>query len=101
MTYDKPVTLQKQNEDTEKWEDVLHLHARVNKSGGKQSFAASADQFHAVLSFDFRWCAELEQVRYQPELYRLQYRGHTFQIEDYDDYMERHQTVRMAGKLYE
>ena len=101
MTYDKPVAVQKQNEDTEQWETILNLHAHVNKTGGKQSFSADADQFHAMLSFDFRYCNALEEIRYQPQLYRLLYRNHTFQITDYDDYQERHRTVRIAGVLYE
>jgi SPP1 family predicted phage head-tail adaptor len=101
MTYDKPVDLQKQNEDTEKWETVMHFHARVNKTGGNQTFAADADQFHARLNFDFRYCEALEEVRYQPQLYRLLYRGHQFQITDYDDYLEQHRTVRIVGLLYE
>ena len=103
MTYDKPVVLQKQNEDTECWENVgdRPFHARVNKTGGSQSFAAGADQFPARLNFDFRYCQALEEIRYQPELYRLIYRGHTFQVIDYDDYLEQHRTVRIVGKLYE
>ena len=101
MTYDKPVDLQKQNENTEKWETIMHFHARVNKTGGNQTFAADADQFHARLNFDFRYCESLEEVRYQPQIYRLLYRGHQFQITDYDDYLEQHRTVRIVGLLYE
>ncbi len=101
MIYDKPVVLQKQNETTEEWETVLRLHARVNKTGGSQTFAAGADQFPARLNFDFRYCQVLEKICYQPELYRLIYRGHTFQVIDYDDYLEQHKTVRIVGKLYE
>lgn len=101
MTYDKPVVLQKQNENTEIWETIMHFHARVNKTGGNQTFAADADQFHARLNFDFRYCEALEEVRYQPQLYRLLYRNHQFQITDYDDYLEQHRVVRLTGKLYE
>lgn len=103
MIYDKPVDIQKQNEETELWEIIRekHFHAKVNKTGGMQNFAAGADQFPARLNFDFRYCQALEEIRYQPELYRLIYRGHTFQVIDYDDYMEQHRTVRLTGKLYE
>ena len=101
MIFDKPVVLERQNEETEQWDTVRCFHARVNKSGGRQSYAADADQFHAVLDFDFRWCEPLEAVRYDPQIYRLRYRGHTFQVIDFDDYMEQHRTVRMVGKLYE
>ncbi len=99
--YDKPVTLQVQNEDTEQWENVCLFHAHVNKTGGSQTFAADAGQFHARLTFEFRYCRALEAVRYDPQLYRLLYRGHTFRITDYDDYMEQHRTVKLVGELYE
>lgn len=101
MKFDKPVTLQKQNEATERWENVMHFHARVNKTGGSQTFSADADQFHARLTFEFRYCQALEEIRYNPQIYRLLYREHQFQIIDYDDYQEQHRTVRIAGVLYE
>ncbi len=101
MTYDKPVALQRQNETTEKWETIMCFHAKVNKTGGSQTFAADAEQFHARLNFDFRYCEALEEVRYQPQIYRLLYRNHQFQIIDYDDYQEQHRTVRIVGVLYE
>ena len=103
MIFDKPVEIQKQNENTEQWETIgdRNFHARVNKFGGNQSYVANADQFLAKLNFDFRYCKTLEEIRYQPQLYRLIYRGHTFQVIDYDDYMEQHRTVRIVGQLYE
>jgi head-tail adaptor len=101
--YDKPVLLQRQNENTEVWEQVLSLHARVNKAVYKQgvSFSADADQYHARLLFEFRYVAALEEIRYKPQLYRLVYRGHTFRVDDYDDFLEQHKTVQIAGVLYE
>lgn len=101
MTYDKPVELQKQNENTEKWETIKYFHSRVNKTGGSETFSANADQFHARLNFDFRYCESLEEIRYQPQVYRLLYRGKPFRIIDYDDYLEQHRTVRIVGVLYE
>ncbi|MDE5885763.1 MAG: head-tail adaptor protein [Oscillospiraceae bacterium] len=101
MTYDKPVVIQKQNQTTEEWKTVLCLHARVNKTGGSQTFAADAEQFHARLNFDLRYCRALEKIRYQPQIYRLLYRNHHFQVIDYDDYQEQHKTVRIVGVLYE
>ncbi|MBQ7013392.1 MAG: head-tail adaptor protein [Oscillospiraceae bacterium] len=101
MRYDKPIIVQKQNEDTETWEDLLHLHARVNKTGGGQSLNAGADQYHPSLTFDLRYTAALEEMRYAPQLYRILYRGHTFKMADYDDYMEQHRTVKIVGELYE
>ena len=101
MTYDKPITVQVLDGSTEKWGDLLHLHARVNKTGGGQTLNAGADQFHATLTFEVRYSRALEALRFKPQVYRVLYRGHTFKVTDYDDFMEQHRTVRIVGELYE
>lgn len=96
-----PVTIQRLNTDSEKWEDFLRLHAiRINKAGGGESFAAGAEQFKLRLRFEFRWSRQLEEIVEHTQLYRLVYRGRMFNITDYDDYMERHRTVKVEGILY-
>lgn len=100
MTYDKPLTIQVQDPVTEDWTDEWHLHARVNKTGGGQSLNASADQYRATLTFEVRYFASLEAVRYNPQPYRIVYRGHTFKVVDYDDFMEQHQFVKLTGEAY-
>ena len=103
MRYDKPITVQVQDEDTEQWADwwPRPLYARVNKTRGGQGMTAGADQFRASLTFEVRYFPALEALRYAPQLYRILYRGHTFKVSDYDDYQEQHRTVRLAGELYE
>lgn len=100
MTYDKPFTIQVQDPDTEEWADKWHLHARVNKTGGGQAQNASADQYRATLTFEIRYFAALEEMRYNPQPYRIVYHGHTFKLVDYDDYMEQHRTVKLVGEAY-
>lgn len=96
-----PVTIQSVDPDTERWSNLLHLHAlQVNKTGGGESFAAGAEQYHARLTFELRYCQALEALRYSPQLYRIVYRGQYFNIVDYDDYMEQHLTVKLAGEAY-
>lgn len=101
MPYDKPITIQVQDEATETWTDRLHLHAKVNKTGGGQALNAGADQYRASLTFEVRYCAQLEQLRFGVQPFRIIYKGHKFKVTDYDDFMERHQTVRLVGELYE
>lgn len=100
MTYAKPITVQVQDPITEEWTDSLHLHARVNKTGGATSFNAGADQFHASLTFEVRYVRALENIAYGPQPFRILYRGRTFKVTDYDDYMEQHRSVRLVGELY-
>ena len=103
MIYDKPITVQVQDPDTEDWADRLHLHARVNKNayrGGSTTYAAGADQYRAILSFEVRYVRALEDIAYGPQPFRILYRGRTFKVTDYDDYMEQHRSVRLVGELY-
>ena len=100
MAYN-PFTIQVQDENTEQWVDSLHLHAlQVNKTGGGSSFSAGADQYRVSLTFEVRWCEKLEQLRYSTQPFRIVYRGHTFKVKDYDDFMEQHQKVKLVGELY-
>lgn len=101
MVYDKPITVQVQDPSTEQWADALQLHARVNKTGGGAAFNAGADQYRATLTFEVRWCRQLEDIRFSPQPFRVVYRDHTFKVTDYDDYMEQHKTVKLVGELYE
>ena len=100
MMYDKPITLQRQDANAETWEDMWKLHARVNKTGGGQSLNAGADQYKATLTFEVRYFSALEELRYNPQPYRILYRDHTFKLVDYDDYMEQHQTIKLVGEAY-
>lgn len=96
-----PLIIQRQDETTEEWTDALHLHAlKVNKTGGGESFGAGAEQFRPRLTFELRWCKALEDAVYHPQVHRIVYRGRTYNIHDYDDYMEQHRTVRLVGVAY-
>lgn len=96
-----PLTIQTMDETTEKWTDLLHLHAlKVNKAGGGENFSAGAEQFKPRLTFELRWYKALEDVVYRPQMHRIVYRGRTYNIQDYDDYMEQHKTVRLVGEAY-
>lgn len=101
MLYDKPITIEVQNLETEEWEPKLHLHARVNKSGGSTTTSAGADIYRASLIFQLRYMKALEDLQYSPQPYRILYRGHRFKVVDYDDFMEQHREVKLGGEFYE
>lgn len=100
MIYDKPITIQQQDPLTEEWADRWKLHARVNKTGGGQALNAGADQYRATLTFEVRYFKALEELRFNPQPFRVVYRGHNFKLVDYDDYMEQHRTVKLVGEAY-
>jgi SPP1 family predicted phage head-tail adaptor len=100
MSY-HPLTIQRMDPDTEEWTDHLQLHAlQINKAPAGESFAAGAEQYHPRLTFRLRWCKALEDVAHNTQLHRIVYRGRTYDIQDYDDYMERHIEVNLVGVAY-
>ena len=100
MSFDKPITIQQIDEETEEWSDKWNLHARINKTSGTEYVNAGADISRAVKIFEVRYFQDLADVDYNRGLYRIIYRDHVFNIVDYDDYMERHQTVRIKAESY-
>ena len=100
MTYDKPIIIQQQDPETEKWADRWKLHARVNKTGGGQMLNAGADQYKASLTFEVRYFSALRELKFNPQPFRILYEGHTFKLVDYDDFMEQHRKVKLMGEAY-
>ena len=101
MRYDKPIIIQVQDFETEKWADVLSLHAKVNKSTGSTANTAGTDTYKAKLKFSVRYVKALEDIAYSPQPYRVKYRGRVFKVTDYDDYMEEHREINLTGEFYE
>lgn len=100
MVYDKPIIIQKINEDSEKWEDLYTLHARVNKSGGSEYLGAGANQSQSSRAFEIRYFKDLEDIDFNRGSYRIVYRGQMYNITDYDDYLDQHKTVKLLGVSY-
>lgn len=100
MAFDKPITIQRIDPDTEKWADLYKLHAYVNKSGGSEYLNAGANQSKTTLVFEVRFFKDLEDIKYDRGSYRIVYRGRYFNITDYDDYQEKHLTVKLLGTSY-
>lgn len=98
MTYDKLVTIEKINED-EQWKPFANIHCRINKTKGGESSSAGAQRFQATLTFEARYSKQLEQIRSNTQNYRLKYRNEVYNIVDYDDFIERHQTIKLTGVL--
>ena len=98
--FDKPIKIQRQDADTEEWVDKLSLHATVNKTGGGSNFNAGTDQYNASVTFTVRYVRALEDLAYNTQSFRIIYRGRTFRIVDYDDFMEGHREVKLVGEYY-
>ena len=97
MNFNKPIVLRKFDEDLKEWNDVATLHARVNKTGGSEYLASGAYQSTATLTFDVRYSPIVADIFLNTQLYRVRYAGAEYDIQDYDDYEEKHRTVRLLG----
>lgn len=100
MPYDKPITIQQQDAETEAWSDWLSLHASVNKARQTEFSAAGATQSQRTLTFTLRYISVLEVIATNTQHYQVIYRGIPYNIIDYDDYMEMHQTIKLTGVTY-
>ena len=99
--YDKPITIQKLDEATETWSDVFHVHARINKAKNDNEYLnAGAIQEKRSLTFEVRYFADLEDISFNIQLYRVLFKGITYDIKDYDDFMLLHKTVKLLGVSY-
>lgn len=100
-TFDRSITIQKINEQTEQWEDVYKVHACINKSKTDNEYLnAGAIQAKRNLIFEIRYFSMLEEISYNLQTFRIMYSDVPFNIEDYDDYMLMHKTVKLLGTSY-
>lgn len=100
MTFDRPITIQKIDEITETWSDLWPLHARVNKTTGSEFVDAGANQSQSSKTFELRYFTGIQDIDFNRGLYRIVYLGQYFNIVNYDDYMESHQTVKLEAVSY-
>ncbi len=99
--YDRPISIQRINELTETWEDVFKVHARINKSKSDNEYlGAGAIQGKKNLTFEIRYFADIEDISLNTQSYRIVYQGVPYNIEDYDDFMLQHKTVKLLGVSY-
>lgn len=99
--YDRPIVIQKIDEDTEKWSDVYKVHASINKTRDDNEYLrAGAIQAKRKLTFEMRYFAALDDICLNTQSYRVVYQGIPYNIEDFDDYMLQHKTVKISGVSY-
>ena len=99
--YDKPISIQRINESTEIWEDAYKVHASINKTKSDDQYLnAGSTRTKKNLTFEMRYFKALEDISLNLQAYRIVYQGVPFSIEDYDDYMLQHRTVKLVGTSY-
>jgi head-tail adaptor len=92
-----PIILIRYNDSTSEWEDVALLHARVNKTAGSENWSSGAYQSRATLTFEVRYSPVVSAIFLSTQEYRIRYAGHEYYVEDVDDYMQMHRTLKITG----
>ena len=100
MVYDKSITIQKKDKSSGKWGIFAVIHARINKTGGNEYLNAGAVRSQSTLTFEVRYSPKIEEIRENTQLFRVFYRGNFYNIVDYDDYMEKHHSIKLLGVSY-
>ncbi len=96
MIFDKPITIQEVDVATEEWFDKWKLHASVNKSKATE-YNAAAVETKRTLTFTVRYARPLETIAYNMGMYRIVFEGVAFNINDFDDFMLSHQTIKLTA----
>ena len=97
MTYNLPIMLVCFNESSGAWEDVALLHARINKTGGSEYWSSGAYQSKAMLTFEVRYSPKVASIFLNTQLYRIRYNGAEYDVDDVDDYLQQHRTLKISG----
>lgn len=100
MIFNKPITIEKQDEMTEKWAPVWNLHAYINKTQGSEQTASGAGRSKTTKTFEIRYFSAAADIEFSRQIYRIVYRGQKYNIVDYDDYMEQHRTIKLTAEVY-
>lgn len=99
--FDRPITIQKIDEKTETWADAYKVHARINKAKTDSEYlSAGAVQGKKALTFEIRYFKNIEDISFNLSMYRVLYNGVPYDINDYDDFMLKHKTVKLVGVSY-
>lgn len=99
--FDKPIEIQTISEETEVWTTEYNLHARINKTKSNSEYLkAGATQSKRALTFEIRYFKALEDIALNTQCYRILFDGVPYDIEDYDDFMLTHKTVKLLGVSY-
>lgn len=99
--FDKPIEIQVVNEESETWTTKYNLHARINKAKANNEYLnGGAIQSKRALTFEIRYFKALEDIALNTQCYRILFEGNPYNIEDYDDFMLEHKTIKMLGVSY-
>ena len=98
MSVGDPLTILKLNPDSGEYEPYMHTHLlSENKARSETSTEGRGQSSSAVIVFRLRWSPMLAPIEFAMEEYRIVWRGHEFVIDEFDDFMHQHRTLKITG----
>lgn len=97
MVYKHPITIRKWEEDDQEWRIFYTCHARINHSSSVKKHESGVVSGSNTTDFDVRYCKLIAKLEFETQLYRIDYKDAVYDLAEYDDFMENHQTVRLKG----
>ncbi len=99
--FDKPIEIQVIDEELETWVTKYNIHAYINKAQSNNEYLnAGAIQSKRALTFEIRYFKALEDIALNTQYYRILFDNIPYNIEDYDDYLLQHKSVKLLGVSY-
>lgn len=99
--FDKPIEIQTLDEESETWVTKYTTHSYINKAKPNSEYLnAGAIQSKRALTFEIRYFKALEDIAINTQHYRILFDNIPYNIEDYDDYLLQHKTVKLLGVSY-
>ena len=100
MAIYRPILIEKQNDEGD-WEEFFRCHATVNKNTtDSERLSSGATRIRSIKNFDVRYSKKIAEIDLDTQYFRIVYQGVTYSVTSYDDYFERHVSVRLVGALY-
>lgn len=99
--YDRPIIIQKIDEESELWMDKFKVHASINKAKSDDEYLnGGAIQGKRNLTFEVRYFSALEDIATNIQSYRILYQGIPYDIKDFDDFKLMHKSVKILAVSY-
>lgn len=76
--------------------DLIRCSAKVNGTGGREYYAAAQVNAENDMTFEVRYCSLLKNI--VPQTTRILYGDNEYDVIHIDDYMQRHETLKLKAR---
>lgn len=97
-TFDRPIVIQRKDQEKRQWIRHLVLHAHINTTSSNEYTTAGSTRSSQSLTFTVRYNPALKEIAHALQDYRIVWDGGFYRINSYDDFGLGHQTVKMVAE---